>query len=413
MYNIGIILYALAIRIASLFHKKAKLLIRGQHNTWHILKEKVEKDKDYIWIHAASLGEFEQGRPLIEKIKQEYPHYKILLTFFSPSGYEVRKNYPLADIICYLPFDTPFNVTKFFKLIKPRKALFIKYEFWPNYFLQMKIRKIELYSVSSIFRKQQVFFRWYGSLARPILWNVTHFFVQDQTSRQLLQNINIADNKITIVGDTRFDRVEEIMKQAKTLPIIQTFARHHQENNSKMLLIAGSSWPKDEDLLINYFNGHHNMHMIIAPHEIPESHLENIMAKLKRPYIRYSQANEQNVKTSDCLIIDCIGLLSSVYRYGNIAYIGGGFGVGIHNILEAAVYGIPVIWGPNYHKFKEAQDLIAAKGGFSIKSQQELDQLLDHYISTEQSLAKDGALASEFVLSRLGASARVLEDLNL
>lgn len=413
MYNIGIILYALAIRIASLFHKKAKLLIQGQHNTWRILKEKVEKDKDYIWIHAASLGEFEQGRPLIEKIKQEYPHYKILLTFFSPSGYEIRKNYPLADIICYLPFDTPFNVTKFFKLIKPRKALFIKYEFWPNYFLQMKIRKIELYSVSSIFRKQQVFFRWYGPLARPILWNVTHFFVQDQTSQQLLQNINIADNKITIVGDTRFDRVEEIMKQAKTLPIIQAFAQHHQENNSKMLLIAGSSWPKDEDLLINYFNGHHNMHMIIAPHEIPEAHLENIMAKLKRPYIRYSQANEQNVKTADCLIIDCIGLLSSVYRYGNIAYIGGGFGVGIHNILEAAVYGIPVIWGPNYHKFKEAQDLIAAKGGFSIKSQQELDRLLDHYISTEQSLAKDGALASEFVLSRLGASARVLEHLNL
>lgn len=411
MYNISIILYALAVHIASLFHKKARLLTKGQHETWTILKQKVEKDKKYIWIHAASLGEFEQGRPLIEKIKAERPEYKILLTFFSPSGYEVRKDYPLADIVCYLPFDTPFNVTRFFSLVKPKKAFFIKYEFWPNYFLQMRVRKIELYSVSSIFRPQQHFFHWYGWFIRPILHNVTHFFVQDHASQELLKTIGISDN-VTIVGDTRFDRVKAIMEQSKPLPLVQTFVDQAMKSNCRMLMVAGSSWPKDEDLLIDYFNNHPEMRLIIAPHEIHEEHLKYIMNKLTRPYARYTTLTPDLLPRVECLIIDCFGILSSIYRYADVAYIGGGFGAGIHNILEAAVYGIPVIWGPNYQKFKEAKDLINAKGGHAVHDKKELDLLLDRYLTQKEAIEQDGNYSAHYVKQNLGASDKVLAQID-
>lgn len=413
MYNFGIILYGLTIRFASLFNKKARLMIKGQHATWGILKSKVKKEDRYIWVHAASLGEFEQGRPLIEKIKAEHPEYKILLTFFSPSGYEVRKDYAKADIICYLPFDTLLNVLRFFLLVRPEKALFIKYEFWPNYFMYMKMLGIQLYSVSSIFRPGQIFFKKYGLIARRMLTQVTHFFVQDKRSKELLARLGLTDN-VTIVGDTRFDRVKAIMQQSKSLPLVEAFVqRRLSENENGFTLVAGSSWPKDEDLLIEYFNSHPEMRLIIAPHEIHEEHLSLIISKITRPFVRYTQCNEEEIVHADCLIVDCFGVLSSIYRYGQVAYIGGGFGVGIHNIIEAAVYGVPVIFGPNHDKFREAKELIAMGGGHSIQNYEELSGLLDRYIKEEGAIRNDGDASSKYVKANLGATETIISSLNL
>lgn len=413
MYNFGIVLYGLTIRFASLFNKKARKMIKGQHATWGILKSKVNKEDRYIWVHAASLGEFEQGRPLIEKIKAEHPEYKILLTFFSPSGYEVRKEYSKADIICYLPFDTLLNVLRFFLLVRPEKALFIKYEFWPNYFMYMKMLGIQLYSVSSIFRPGQIFFKKHGLIARRMLMQVTHFFVQDQRSKELLAGLGLTDN-VTIVGDTRFDRVKAIMQQSKSLPLVESFIqRRDSEKENVFTLVAGSSWPKDEDLLIEYFNNHPEMRLIIAPHEIHEEHLSLIVSKITRPFVRYTQSNEEDIAHADCLIVDCFGVLSSIYRYGQVAYIGGGFGAGIHNIIEAAVYGVPVIFGPNHDKFREAKELMAMGGGHSIGNYEELSGLLDRYIREEGVIKKDGNASSDYVKANLGATETIISALNL
>ncbi len=413
MYNLGIIIFGFTIRFASLFNKKAKLMIKGQHATWSILKSKVKKEDRYIWVHAASLGEFEQGRPLIEKIKKQHPEYKILLTFFSPSGYEVRKDYVKADIICYLPFDTLINVLRFFLLVRPEKALFIKYEFWPNYFMYMKMLGIQLYSVSSIFRPGQLFFKSYGLIARRMLTQVTHFFVQDERSKELLAGLGLTGN-VTIVGDTRFDRVKAIMEQAKSLPLVEAFVQRRlpgKENG--FTLVAGSSWPKDEDLLIEYFNSHPEIRLIIAPHEIHEEHISLIISKLTRPFARYTKCNEDDIVHVDCLIVDCFGVLSSIYRYGQVAYIGGGFGVGIHNIIEAAVYGVPVIFGPNHEKFREAKELMTMGGGHSIQNYEELSYLLDRYITEEGAIIHDGNASSNYVESNLGATNTIISSLNL
>lgn len=403
LYNLGIYLYSLIIHLAAPFSRKPRKMMKGHWIVYELLRQQKENGVKYIWFHAASLGEFEQGRPLIEKIKERYPEYKILLTFFSPSGYEVRRNYKGADIVCYLPLDKPRNVKKFLDIIQPCMAFFIKYEFWKNYLNELHKRNIPVYSISSIFRKEQIFFKWYGGAYRKVLSNFDQLFVQNETSKRFLSKIGI--EKVTVVGDTRFDRVLEIRQEAKNLPLVEAF------KGDSLTIVAGSSWAPDEDLFIEYFNNHPEIKLIIAPHVIDENHLVEIISKLKRPYVRYSKATEQNVKKADCLIIDGYGLLSSIYRYGEIAYIGGGFGVGIHNVLEAAVYGIPVIFGPKYQKFMEARQLIEGKGAFSIKDGEELSQLLDKMISDKEYLKESGSNAGNYVTKNLGASELILSQI--
>ena len=403
-YNLAIILYDIAVHLVAPFSRKPRKMMTGHWVVYELLRQQLEKDARYIWFHAASLGEFEQGRPLIEKIRAKYPDYRILLTFFSPSGYEVRKNYRGADIVCYLPFDKPRNVRKFLDLVNPCMAFFIKYEFWKNYLDELHKRRIPVYSVSSIFRRGQIFFKWYGGTYRNVLRNFDHIFVQNERSKRYLAKIGI--NRVTVVGDTRFDRVLQIREEAKDLPLVELF------KNNTMTFVAGSSWQPDEDLFIEYFNQHPEVKRIIAPHVIDENHLVEIIRKLKRPYVRYTRADEKNVRKADCLIIDCFGLLSSIYRYGEIAYIGGGFGVGIHNTLEAAVYGIPVIFGPKYQKFQEAVQLLEAKGGFSVKSYEELKALLDRMLEDESFLRETGTNAGTYVTGNAGATDKVLGMIN-
>ena len=398
MYSFVIYIYLLAVKIVSLFNKKVRLMVNGHAAVFKILRENIKEGEPYIWFHAASLGEFEQGRPLMERIRRQYPEYKILLTFFSPSGYEVRKNYEGADVICYLPFDTPRNVKRFLNIANPCMAFFIKYEFWQNYLKALQRRHIPVYSVSSIFRREQIFFRWYGGRYYKVLTRFTHLFVQNEVSKELLGKLGIRN--VTVVGDTRFDRVMEIMQQAKQLPLVEAFKQDYT------VFVAGSSWPPDEDLFIEYFNAHPELKLIIAPHVIGESHLSEIIGKLKRPYLRYTQANEENVKQADCLIIDCYGLLSSIYRYGEIAYIG--FGVGIHNVLEAAVYGVPVMFGPNNKRFREAQQLLQSGGGFEIHDETDFNALTDKLLTDATFLKQAGDAAGHYVKGNAGAADKVL-----
>lgn len=406
MYQLGFLLYVYLFRFVALFHKKARKMVVGQRNSWRILRDGIDKSKPWLWFHAASLGEFEQGRPIMERIRSEHPEYGILLTFFSPSGYEVRKNYAGADLICYLPFDTLFNVRRFLNYVQPQTAFFIKYEFWPNYLTALKRRKIPTYLVSGIFRKEQLFFKNYAPFYRRMLNSFTHLFVQNQASIDLLASIGRTYN-VSLSGDTRFDRVLEIQAAAKDLPIADLFAKSAKGN----VLIAGSSWPKDEALFIPYFNEHPNLKLIIAPHEIHEEHLLAIEAQLKRPFLRYTKTTPEEAAACDCLIIDCFGLLSSIYRYGDIAYIGGGFGTGIHNTLEAAVYGIPVIFGPNFAKFHEAKELLACGGAFTIDSQAACIEQLEVLDTNTSNRISAGKKAGEMVLNGSGGTDIVLKTI--
>lgn len=406
IYSVGIYLYAGAITLASLFNKKARLLVKGHRQIFRTLQEQVDKSASYLWFHASSLGEFEQGRPLIERIHNKHPECRILLTFFSPSGYEVRKDYKGADIVCYIPFDTPLNVRKYLDAVTIEKAFFIKYEFWPNFLRGLNKRKIEIFSISSIFRDNQLFFKWYGKGYAKALTYFKHLFVQDRHSKDLLYSIGITN--VSIVGDTRADRVIEVAAASKQFPIIEKFV------NGNPTFIAGSSWPADEELFIPYFLPKRDWKLIIAPHEIHEEHLQQIESLLNgRDYIRLSQATIDNIKGYDTLIIDCFGMLSSIYRYGHIAYIGGGFGVGIHNVLEAAVFDIPVLFGPNNKRFREAQDLKRLKGGFEIADAYSLRILIDKFISNPSALKKAGRAAGDYVRSSSGTSDRILGEIGL
>jgi 3-deoxy-D-manno-octulosonic-acid transferase len=409
MYSFVIYIYALLIKLVSPFHPKAKRMLIGQRQTFDILKKQMDPSARYIWVHAASLGEFEQGRPLIEKLRLKHSEYKILLTFFSPSGYEVRKDYEGADIVCYLPMDTPGRSKQFLDTVAPVMAIFIKYEFWANYLYGLKRRNIPTYIISAIFRKKQLFFKPYGAGYRKVLSCFTHLFVQDEISASLLKAYGI--DRVTVAGDTRFDRVADIQAQAKDIPLVDRFV-HTATGEKCFTLVAGSSWQADEGFLIEYFNLHPGIKLIIAPHEIHESHLVEIESYLKRPSLRLSQATADNVDSADCLIVDCFGKLSSIYRYGEVAYIGGGFGTGIHNILEAAVYGIPVVFGPNYRKFKEARDLLSIGGGVSVAGGAAFSTRMNCYISYEALQQEVGKAAGEFVQAHTGATDRVLKDLS-
>lgn len=438
MYNIAIYIYLIGVAIGSLFNKKIKKMWRGEREAVDLLKEKVDPTAKYVWFHAASLGEFEQGRPLIEQLRATHPEYKILLTFFSPSGYEVRKNYEGADIVCYLPLDTIRNARRFLRAVHPVMAFFIKYEFWYNYLHILRHRGVPVYSVSSIFRPGQVFFKWYGRNYAKVLHCITHFFVQNEVSLQLLKGIGI--DEATVVGDTRFDRVLQIKEQAKKLPIVEAFKGINgkgdackddlsenackgdlsedvckdnlSENGCKgcKVFVAGSSWQPDEDIFIRFFNDHPDWKLIIAPHVIGEDHLAYILDKLQMKAVRYTQATEQSAAEARCLIIDCFGLLSTIYRYGEIDYVGGGFGVGIHNVPEAAVWGVPVLFGPNNKRFQEAQDLLACKGSFEVTDYDSFNTIISRLISDDKFRHQCGEASANYVKSRSGATDIIMKS---
>ena len=404
MYSIGIYLYALIVRLVAAFgHRKARAMVRGQHDTWRILREKIDPNERYIWFHAASLGEFEQGLPLIERLRREQPTRKILLTFFSPSGYEVRKDYKGADVVCYLPFDSPTAARRFIKLARPEMAFFIKYEFWRNYIDVLFKKSIPIYSVSSIFRPGQIFFRWYGRKYARCLRRITHFFVQNERSVELLRSIGVTDN-VTIVGDTRFDRVIDIRNVAKSLPIVEQFAQAQDGAHQPFVLVAGSSWQPDEDILLDYVNRHPEIRLVIAPHVVNDAHIQEIEQKLTTPALRYSKATLENVQNYRVLIIDGYGLLSSIYRYATVAYVGGGFGVGIHNVPEAAVYGIPVIIGPNHQRFAEAVALMENGGCKSIENAEDFTAIMDDFLANPSHIAAAGSAASRYINQNAGAT---------
>ncbi|SDC97191.1 3-deoxy-D-manno-octulosonic acid transferase [Williamwhitmania taraxaci] len=407
LYTLGIRLYLILVRIASPFNPKAKQWVDGRKNLFSRLEAAIGTGNRIAWFHCASLGEFEQGRPVIEEFKQQYPDIKILVTFFSPSGYEVRKNYAGADFIFYLPIDTWRNARKFVRLVNPEVVFFVKYEFWYFMLNRLKQEGIKTYLISAIFRPDQLFFKRYGLWYRHMLRCFTHFFVQNHQSEQLLLSIGFSN--VTISGDTRFDRVSQIATQAKDIQAIGTF------KNGEMTIVAGSTWPKDEELLANWFKGcSTNIKMVIAPHEIGEEHIQRIVQLFEGvPTVRFTQAVQSDLANARLLILDTIGKLSSAYRYGEVAYIGGGFGTGIHNTLEAATWGKPVVFGPRYQKFKEAFDLIAGGGGFSVKSQEELSDTLNSLITTPELLKHGAQFAREYVDMKRGATGRILDAIKV
>lgn len=402
-YRFSILIYSLLIKFASLFNKKAKLRYNGVKYTFKILKN--YNSKKTIWFHCASVGEFEQGRPLIEKIKSEKPDYQVAISFFSPSGFELRKNFELADIVFYLPADTQKNAQKLIKLLKPEIVVFVKYEFWFWILKELKKQKIPTYLISGIFRKNQPFFKFYGNFYRKILLNFTHLFVQNNESKNLLESVNIKN--VTITGDTRFDRVYEISKNIKSFPLIETFTKN------SLVFIAGSTWKKDEEIIFSFINNNtnENFKFIIAPHEIKKENIKRIKSLSKKRTILYSEANNENINDAKVLIINNVGMLSSLYSYCDIAYVGGGFGSGIHNTLEAAVFGIPIIFGNKYYKFEEAKELIKQKAAFSIKNQKEFNSILNDFVDNKAFREKSGRQAREHIKENIGATNQIMKYL--
>lgn len=399
-YNIAIYAYYFIIKIASITNSKAKLWLVGRRD------QQIRPLQKSAWFHFASLGEFEQGRPVLEAFKEQHPEHAIVVTFFSPSGYEVRKNTPLADAVYYLPLDTAANARQFIDTIDPVIAVFTKYEYWYHFYNEAHQRNIPLYVISAIFRQQQIFFKWYGDLHRKILEKVTRFFVQDEDSKTRLSTIGI--HKVMVSGDTRFDRVYANALAPKQLPLIERF-----KNNARVF-IAGSTWPADEELIAPLITAHPDWKFIFAPHEIPEAKISDLMSKLPaNSTVRFSQikVNDQGLSNKQVLVIDNIGMLSSLYQYGDVAYIGGGFGVGIHNTLEAAAFGLPVIFGPNYQKFKEARDLVALGGGFSISDAGQLKAVADQLMNNDAHREQAGAIAKELVQHSKGATEMIMQNI--
>lgn len=402
IYTLTIHFYNFLIRISSLFNSKAKLWVDGRRDIFDRLQDEIPKGEKIAWFHCASLGEFEQGRPVIEAFSKAQPSFKILLTFFSPSGYEIRKNYEGADWIFYLPIDTALNAKRFLQIVNPKFAVFVKYEYWFNYMKVLRQREIPLIVISSIFRPGQRFFKWWGRWQRKMLGTVKHFFVQNETSKQLLLQAGI--NQVTLSGDTRFDRVYEVAQQNKSFPLIEKFGE-----GSKILL-AGSTWPQDEEVINSYIRQKpKGIKFIIAPHEVNAQRIQSLVNKLPEKALRFSQANEENIRSSKVLIIDSIGILSHLYQYAWCAYIGGGFGVGIHNILEAATFGKPVIFGPNYQKFQEACDLINLGGAFSISSETDFQLVLDKFNTNDHFHKTASEICKQYVNDNKGATEQIVE----
>ena len=452
LYNIAIWFYALAVRVVALFDHKVRLMWQGEREAYAKIEAGLADGDRVVWVHAASLGEFEQGRPLIEKIRREDPEYKILLTFFSPSGYEIRKNYGGADVIAYLPLDTARNARRFVELVKPEKVVFVKYEFWLNYLRELRVRGVDTYIISAIFRPGQVFFKWYGGLFREGLKAFKMLFVQNEESKKLLKGIGVEN--VVVAGDTRFDRVADVVAAAKKLDVVEIFINaqctmhnaqsldnaqctmHNAQLSMSQLpvLVVGSSWGPDEELLARYINERAGrMKMIIAPHEVGEERIRELTSKLTCKWVLYTNAQctmhnaqlgeardssqitdyrlqitDKTLNTYDCLVVNTIGLLSSVYQYGQVAYIGGGFGVGIHNTLEAAAWGMPVVFGPNYKKFKEACELIECGAGCSIKNYEECAQSLDYFFKNNNEASTS---SKEYVAKNTGATKLIYNNI--
>lgn len=401
LYDFTIFLASLLLPVAAIFNKKIKFFVAGRKETFSKISEL--KNKRTLWFHAASLGEFEQARPIIESLKKKCPDYKILVTFFSPSGYEIRKKYDLADVVCYLPLDSKLNAKKFVEIVNPTLAVFIKYEFWPNVLVVLKKKEIPTILVSGIFREEQIFFKYYGGFMRNSLKAFHHFFVQDENSKQLLSTIHFQN--VSIAGDTRFDRVSEILEQDNSLDFIKEF------KDNTYTVVAGSTWQEDEALFVNYINNiaSEDEKFIIAPHNIKKNSILEIQKSIHKKSVLFSEKSNKNLKEYQVFIIDTIGLLTQIYSAADAAYVGGGLKTGLHNILEPAVFGIPIVIGPKYQKFKEAVDLVNLRGCISIEHQEEFTSLLQK-LKNEPSYRKStGDTNAKYIQENLGATQSIIK----
>ncbi len=402
IYNIVIYLVSFFLKGIALFNSKIALFVKGRKNTFSYLQEKISNEDTVIWIHTASLGEYEQGLPIIEKLKVNYPNHKILVTFFSPSGYEIKKNTSIADFVCYLPLDTKYNAKKFIELVNPQLVIFVKYEIWPSFLKALNVKQVPVLLTSAIFNKKQLFFKWYGGFMRNSLSYFTHIFVQDQKSIQLLNSIDIKNT--TVSGDTRFDRVSEILTNDNSLDFMDSF---RQKN---LCFIAGSTWPQDENLLIQYINSSTtSLKYVIAPHNIKPTHIQELKEAISKKCILYSEVNNKDIFSYDVLIIDTIGILTKIYSYANIGYVGGGFATGLHNTLEPAVFGIPIIIGPQFDGFKEAKDLVDKKGIIPVTSASDFNPIVDKLYMDKEFCKATGAINKDYVSINTGASNIILD----
>ncbi|MBN2615804.1 MAG: 3-deoxy-D-manno-octulosonic acid transferase [Bacteroidales bacterium] len=401
IYNFFVYLFSLIIRLASPFNAQARLFVKGRKDQFKRIKEALGPYDEIAWFHCASLGEFEQGRPVMEAFRKTFPRYKILLTFFSPSGYELKKDNAPADYVFYLPMDKAHNARRFVRIVRPRIAVFIKYEYWFNYMNELYKNKIPLFYISAIFRKKQHFFKTWGWWFRNQLQKVSWFMVQNEASAQLLTNIKIFHHEVS--GDTRFDRVLKILESPRELSVLESF-----KGDSKILM-AGSTWPPDEGILKNYFEQKPDLKLVIAAHKTDEAHIREIQQKFAdwNPVL-FSQADEVSVQNAQVLIVDVMGLLSGLYRYADIAYVGGGFGTGIHNLLEPAVFGIPVLFGPNHQHFQEALDLLEKGGGFTIRNKTQFQEIMDQLLSEPEKYIQAARAAQTYVSSHSGATDKVI-----
>ena len=404
IYNLVVLFAAQILKLLAIFSPKMKLFVEGRKSVFSTLKDKIHPEDKVFWFHAASLGEYEQGLPVIEKVKEQFPHHKIVITFFSPSGYEVRKNNAIADVTVYLPLDSKANAKQFLDLVHPEKVFFIKYEFWPNYLYELKQRNIPTYLISGIFREKQVFFKWYGGFYRNALKTFNYFFVQNEKSKTLLQSIGFTNSKVS--GDTRFDRVVAILEKDNFLDFIEQF------KNNQTTIVIGSSWPKDEELLVNFINqAADNVKFIIAPHNIKSEQIQNLQQSITKSSVLFSKKNNIDVSKCNVFIIDTIGILTKIYSYADIAYVGGGFGnPGVHNILEPATFGIPIVIGSNYSHFAEAIALVGLEGCISVKNQSELNEAFDLLLQNEDERYEKGHICSTFVQMNKGATNSILKS---
>ena len=405
LYNLVVLLAAQLLKIVALFSPKMKLFVDGRKSVFQTLTDKIQTTDRTIWFHAASLGEYEQGLPVIEAIKQEFPNHKIVVTFFSPSGYEVRKNNTVADVTVYLPLDSISNAKQFIKLVHPEMAFFIKYEYWPNYLNELKNQNIKTYLISGILRKNQAFFKWYGGFYRNALKTFDYFFVQNESSKKLLQSIGF--NNVKVSGDTRFDRVVSILERDNALDFIEQF------KDNITTIVIGSSWPKDESLLVNYINqSSDDVKFIIAPHNIKQEQIANLKNQIQKKTILFSEKDNVDLSNSEVFLIDTIGILTKIYSYADIAYVGGGFGnPGVHNILEPATFGVPVVIGSNYSHFAEATALVNMEGCISIENQTQLNEAFDLLLHNEDERLEKGHVCSTFVQMNKGATQTIMNHI--
>ena len=404
IYNLIVHITWFHLKIVALFHPKIKLFVQGRSQTFSILKNKIQKENKVIWIHAASLGEFEQGLPVIEKLKATYPNYKILITFFSPSGYEVKKNTDVADAVVYLPLDTRKNAKRFIETVNPVLAIFVKYEIWPNYLEELKAKQVPILLISAIFRKEQVFFKWYGGIMRKGLQAFTHFFVQDENSVTLLKSIKL--NNVTLSGDTRFDRVAEILERNNKLSFMELF------QGNETCFVAGSTWPEDEEIIVKFINEtQKHLKFVLAPHNIKTEHIQSLKKSISKKVVLYTEIEHNDISSYEVLIINTIGLLTKIYSYADIAYVGGAFATGLHNTLEPAVFGIPIIIGPEFKGFNEAEKLVDKNGILVTRDFDEFTTTLDNLLDNPEYLKNTGVINANYVKENKGASVQIMKQI--